>query len=210
MYRQTSFPIFAAACIALLTACHDPVADGEVSWLVATIHESEVPELDFTSRSYFNDTRLIHEGGRPHFGLTADGEGHLEGHRLMLSRFGAGRPAVGTYELAVLRLEGGRLFGFAAYYSRLNEENGRDAFNVRTGQLVVTKSTPNVVEGTFHFTAGLYCGGSPPGPCYYPWTVVPDAPEIEVAGSFSAVPIPMNENESDVGREPREGHTGTP
>lgn len=83
--------------------------------------------------------------------------------------------------------------GFFAIYTRATADRV-ESFVAQSGEVNVTRSTRNRVEVTFRFVGFRYCvilrvGNGKEGPCSPPAAPIAGAPMVEVAGSFSAVPM---------------------
>lgn len=172
----------------LLAACADPLGHAKASRFEATV-EGAV-------RATYEGAGDFHAGSDPRVGepmvFTLSSEGAEAGtsQSFILHRRGGGIPAVGSYVLGPLESVDGRPQGFTAYYSRRGD-NRLEAYAARSGELEITVSSAERVEGRFRFTGSLYCSralqGSerPVGSCD-PGAISPDAPSVEVAGSFVA------------------------
>ena len=117
-----------------------------------------------------------------------------------LTRWDGGRLAVGSYPLSLVDLvqtrDGPRPAGITfQYFRRVGEYD--ELFVAESGEVVITRSPPGRVEGTFSFSGMRYCRRQadrvyplepPEGPCRLDTGPIPDAPRISVTGSFAAIP----------------------
>ena len=122
------------------------------------------------------------------FRLVSRGKGSSENQTLQIGRMNAGRPAVGKYPLG-LRTE------ILAHFSRTGNNGTYEAFATSSGELEITVSRPDRIEGSFRISGFRFClreqqqSGSRTGvACTVPTADDPSAPRIEVSGSFVAVP----------------------
>lgn len=81
------------------------------------------------------------------------------------------------------------------YYIR-HTDGLSESFTAVSGELEITRSNGDRIEGTFRYVGSRYCSG-PYGPdadydatyiCGDPNTIDPSAPRMEVTGSFAVVP----------------------
>jgi hypothetical protein len=177
--------------VALLGACHDPAGDVTVSWLRADVAGAVEDRYEGTGNFWFG---AGHDGIPVQFGISSKGVGAAAGSSMGLYRPGAGRPAVGSYVLAPLG-DGYPPRGFTAYYGR--RANGRiESFTARAGRVDITKSSDDRIEGAFWFAGPRYCSSllvdwfddEEERFCIGPNTIDLSQPQVEVTGSFSAVP----------------------
>jgi hypothetical protein len=124
----------------------------------------------------------------PSFRLVSRGKGSSENQTLQIGRMNAGPPAVGKYPLG-LRTE------ILAHFSRTGNNGTYEAFATSSGELEITISRADRVEGTFRISGFRFClreqqqTGSRTGvACAVPTAEDPSAPKVEVSGSFVAVP----------------------
>jgi hypothetical protein len=124
----------------------------------------------------------------PSFRLVAHGKAGSENQTLQIGRMSARRPAVGKYPLG-LRTE------ILAHFSRTGNNGTYEAFATSSGELEITISRADRVEGTFRISGFRFClreqqqTGSRTGvACAVPTAEDPSAPKVEVSGSFVAVP----------------------
>lgn len=122
------------------------------------------------------------------FRLVSRAKGSSENQTLQLGRMNAGPPAVGKYPLG-LRTE------ILAHFSRTGSNGTYEAFATSSGELEITASRPDRIEGSFRISGFRFClreqqqAGSRTGEaCTVPTAVDPSAPKVEVSGSFVAVP----------------------
>ncbi len=124
----------------------------------------------------------------PSFRLVSRAKGSSEEQTLQIGRMNAGRPAVGKYPLG-LRTE------ILAHFSRTGNNGTYEAFATSSGELEITVSRPDRIEGSVRMSGFRFCfreqqqTGSRTGvACTAPTADAPSAPKIEVSGSFVAVP----------------------
>lgn len=111
-----------------------------------------------------------------------------------LYRRGADRPREGTYPIVLDYFMDPGVQGFNAIYSRGYTPQGEtnewsESYIAQSGEVAITRSSTDRVEGTFTMTGFRYCAHQDNmhiGPCMNPrGEVIPGAPTIEVSGSFS-------------------------
>lgn len=179
-------------------ACENPAGSEDSGWVRATI--ADVTEVQFEGTGWFFENPAIDEPIRLplRFTISSEATGASINQTLLIFRPGAGIPAVGAYTLRPLEEKDGMLQGFTAYYGRHGDGQSEN-FTALSGQLEITKSSGDRIEGTFRYTGSLYCW-LPNGPavdydadhwfCGDPNTVDPAARRVEVTGSFSVRPAP--------------------
>ena len=107
-------------------------------------------------------------------------------------RLQEGRPAAGVYSLRLPDYGKDSWESFAAVYHHVTDGRA-ESFVARSGEVRVTASTADRVEGTFSFEGVRYCSravqGSerPTGSCQ-PHLVDAGAPTIRITGSFVTEP----------------------
>jgi hypothetical protein len=180
--------IFAGA--AILTSCvrGDPTGGSRPSWLRASV-EGALTTV-YEGNGTFQDGRDPDAGAT--FVIYSEGTGERRGQSLMLYRRGAGQPKPGRYELEIVDPAQPTSRGFTAFFRRVVGDTS-EAYAARAGEIVITASDQDRIQGTFRFTAFRYnqrnVGGSPGGRSSgSPGNPAPNAPTIEVAGSFHAAP----------------------
>lgn len=181
-----------AALPALAGCAESPTGSTEAPAFVATVRGSV--RDDFRGAGRFH-----HHPGNPSpqyfpgvFSISAGTP--FDPASFQLFREGSGLPEPGTYPLAVVAAGSRR---FVGVYVRRNGD-ALEGFTSTGGDLRITVSTPDRIEGTFRFQgirncSGTVAGTSPPAPgssarlsCDHP--VDPAQPAVEVTGSFVAVP----------------------
>lgn len=177
----------------LVSACGDALGSGSQGWLLATVRASVDAE--------YQGTGMFHEGpdhgGTMKFQLNSSGTGSSDGQSLQLYRRAGGIPVVGVHTLAPLTASSGTSPGFTAYYHRRLTDLYGESFTAVEGEVAITKSSRKRVEGTFRITAALYCSandsGAPVGDpgCSDPNAFDPSAPQVQIVGSFAAVPLKL-------------------
>ncbi len=147
-------------------------------------------KISGASNSTFEGTGQFYATVAPlTFRLVSRGKGSSENQTLQIGRMNAGVPAVGKYPLG-LRTE------IQAHFSRTGNNGGtHESFATSSGELEITVSRPDRIEGSFRMTGFRFClreqqqSGSRTGvACTVPTADDPSAPRIEVSGSFVAVP----------------------
>ncbi|HEV2146121.1 MAG TPA: hypothetical protein VGR37_01755 [Longimicrobiaceae bacterium] len=134
------------------------------------------------------DSRL---GGALAFALFSASEEAGARQSFSLQRVGSTLPARGIYPITLKD-------GFTAQYLR-EVDRTLQAFVARSGELEITHSSAERVEGRFRLVGFQYCardlkgGRVPEGPCRIPEAIIPDAPIIEISGSFRAGPASSQE-----------------
>lgn len=123
----------------------------------------------------------------PSFRLVSRATGSSENQTLQIGRLNAGPPAVGKYPLGL----GTEIL---AHFSRTGTNGTYEAFATSSGELEITVSRPDRIEGSVRISGFRFClreqqTGSRTGEaCTPPTADDPSAPKIEVSGSFVAVP----------------------
>ena len=188
-----------AAPAALLAACHDGTGV-TVGWLRASIRGPETSgsvETAYEGSGFFGVSPDPGSGVSVAFELWSRGVDSSRGQSFSLLRSGTGRPGVGRYQLAPLKWNGGRQEGFTAYYRRTAADRAQ-GFTALAGEVLITTSSGDHVSGTFQFTGVQYCNAAPTDTpdnwCGDPNTIVPGAPQVKIAGSFTAVPYPTGQD----------------
>jgi len=170
-----------------LSACElaESLSPADAAYLVAT--------LDGGVQSRFEGTGEFDTGSNPargvevQFFLDSRGVGASAGERIIFSRAGGGRLASGTYTLEE---------SLTATYLR-QTAGVAERYAATSGELVVTESSPDRMEGRFRFTAALACltrlGAhnvvlERAGSCGTTSEPLPEQPGIVVTGSFVAAP----------------------
>lgn len=124
----------------------------------------------------------------PSFRLVSHGKGSSANQTLQIGRMNAGPPAVGKYPLG-LRTE------ILAHFSRTGTNGTYEAFATSSGELEITVSRPDRIEGSFRISGFRFClreqqqtGARTGVACTAPTADDPSAPRVEVSGSFVTVP----------------------
>jgi hypothetical protein len=197
MRTRSRFLLATLAALPALTACAEsPTGSTEAPAFVATVRGSV--RDDFRGSGWFH-----HHPGNPSphvlpgaFSISSGTP--LDPASFMLFREGPGLPGPGTYPLAATAA-GSRRF-VAVHVRRLGDV--LEGFTSTGGELRITVSTPDRIEGTFRFGGIRNCSGTvtstgtaagTPAPgssarlsCDHP--IDPAQPAVEVTGSFVAVP----------------------
>ena len=181
MKRWSGMGLVIGVAVAL-HGCDSPPTEPEAdASLQATI--SGVTNLTFEGTGQFYATVAPLS-----FRLVSRAKGSSENQTLQLGRMNAGLPTVGKYPLG-LRTE------ILAHFSRTGNNGTYEAFATSSGELEITASRPDRIEGSFRISGFRFClreqqqTGSRTGvACTVPTADDPSAPRIEVSGSFVAVP----------------------
>ena len=179
--------------VALLSHCSGST-EPEHGWLSAAVREGAGSEASAGSYDGTGDFRTGRDPGAGvsvAFSVVSTGTGASSGRTVMLYRPGHSQPGVGRYELGPVAVVDGHLDGFTAFYDR-TAGGHREDFTALSGYVIVRRSSADRFDGDFQFTGVMYCSGSEtPGPsdwCTAPTTITPGAPQVELTGSFAAVP----------------------
>jgi hypothetical protein len=177
------WPIVASLGIALLcVACSSPSDPDRASWMSAAIVEvrEDAEEVDYTGTANFGRTG--------DFSIASRGNGASEDQTVILVRAREGLPGEGSY---VVRSFGTSDGGFGALYRRVQSDGTAERFASVSGWARISESADDRVEGTFEFTAELFCS-TPPGadqsPSCHPGAPIEGSVPVIVRGSFSAGP----------------------
>jgi hypothetical protein len=183
-----SLPI---AFVILMNACqgaHPSDSGPGGSFLRATLSGAVQTQYEGTG-TFFNGGGPG-SGSPPSFGLNSSGGASSRDQAFSLTRNQSGHlPERGTYPLQLPKPAAEQWPGFAAVYRRMVHD-GVESYVSDAGEVTITSSSPHRVEGTFRFSGVRYCARTLrglEGACG-PGEIDPNAPRIEVAGSFSAVP----------------------
>lgn len=142
--------------------------------------------------------------GRQQFQVVSEASDASGAQSVSITRWDGGRLATGVYPVALVDVaawEGGagpdgQPRGLTIQYRRV-ADGWSEHFVAAAGTLEITRSTGDIVEGTFRFSGFRFCAeqivrSKPPaprvGPCSLPAETIEGAPAITVNGSFSAVP----------------------
>lgn len=193
MKIQTGMFVFGLGILAATPACENTNAppDTQPSFLRATVEGAVAATYEGTGD--FHVGSGSRRGVSEKFTLNSKGAGAAQGQSFSLWRIGEGRPRPGSYTLQTPDYTSTRWSGFAAVYTR-SVGNMHEAYVARSGEVVITASSEERVQGTFRFTAARYYareirGSNPPEGSGDPSVVDPRAPTIEVSGSFGATPL---------------------
>lgn len=118
--------------------------------------------------------------------------------RVLISCGDCGRPGPGSYRLGLMNPMDAR--GLYATYTSTRADTMFSYVSVR-GELVITRSSPTAISGSFRFTAAEQLARwHPAGMRRYGSlsAVRADAPTIEIVGEFTAVPRDSITNERDL------------
>jgi hypothetical protein len=122
------------------------------------------------------------------FVLTSSGTGSATGQSFVLRRRqDAELPGTGEYPIGAGAAEVSA-GAFEVVYSR-TASGGHESFVAQSGTVVITRSSPDWVEGTFRFSAAPSCARGPSGPTGTCGVANAGAPGVEVHGSFAATAL---------------------
>jgi hypothetical protein len=198
--RSLLFPLAAfgllAACDGSPTAAGDPLDEGS---FVATVTGSVSASFNAAGRFHLFDPPPVQGFARPgHFRLHAadlDAQ-NQRGQMFEMQRLGGSVPPVGRYTLVPDPLRAADSTAFSAQYSFIQGQTHL-RYIARAGEVEITRSTPQRVEGRFRFTGAQVCAITPDRPaCLWPllpWQELPDLdalPAVEVSGTFVATWAP--------------------
>jgi hypothetical protein len=190
-----------AAVGAALAACSlSPVGAGAPAFLRAAV-SGELTES-------YEGSATFHTGtpgpGRQQFQISSYA-GTRSGPSFAITRWDGGRLPVGTYPLSLVDLEQyvnegtGAPRGITLQYFHTGPQYEAQ-YVAYDGVLEITHSSRNRVAGRFTVSAERYCLRervrsipyvTPIGPCTPQSRRLPDAPQIEVAATFSASPLEL-------------------
>ena len=184
MQRETVLPI----CMLAFAACQGAVSPDGLDGGTFTATVRGAVEIDYVGTGAFHIGRDPRSPSTTVLTVRSEGVGPSEGEELVL--YGAvNLGEVGRYalEAASDTLTAAR---FAAFYVRKVAET-YEAYGSVSGEVEITRSTPERIEGSVRITALWYCTtpvrgpGAPQGSCD-PRILNPDAPSIVITGSFVA------------------------
>jgi hypothetical protein len=144
--------------------------------------------------------------GRQQFQVISEAADASGEQSFSIIRWDGGRLATGVHPIALVDVAAweigapaaGQPRGLTVQYRRV-ADGWAESFVGAAGTLEITRSTREVVEGTFRFSGFRICAeqtarSNPPaprvGPCSLPAEPIEGTPAISVTGSFSAVPSP--------------------
>jgi hypothetical protein len=175
-------PVVAAACESIWSpTAPEPRFFASVEG--ARVHE-------YTGSGHFYAGRLPRRPpgiGPQLFTIESHGIGAARGILVQLTRTGPEIPEPGVYAIGAGEAE------FRVQLSYLSSRGATlESFMGEAGELVITRATPNTIEGTFRFDAVRRCqslngGGSV---VCSAGAAPPDAPRVSLVGEFEAVPAP--------------------
>lgn len=195
-YQGFAFLVCGAA-LAAGAACESVLGSLEPSWFLATL-EGEV-NGEYTGTGSFSDDSRNPDADIWIFSINSRGEGSSAGQSFHLYREGRDRPGIGTYSIVLRNISNPDVDGFNSFYTRTHTPEGSEndwyeMYAVQSGEVMITASSKDRLEGTFHLTGFRYCAhengtSNRIGPCRMPEEPILDAPTIEVSGSFSVAPF---------------------
>jgi hypothetical protein len=210
--RSLLFPLVGLGLLTLGGCDHHPVAaePDDEGVLVASVSGVLTTEFNGTGGFRLFTPPPFQGFVRPsEFALFASqiDQRSQRGQELELRSAGSGVPVVGRYPVLPTWIgplqpagpDAGAAPHFDASYSYI-EGRTNQRFIARSGEVEITYSSPDRVEGSFHFTGVRICTITPEQPLcrwpLFPWDERPDLetlPSIQASGSFSvrrAPPVP--------------------
>ena len=168
----------------LLAAC-DPRTGPADAYFLATLNGAV--EGDYAGSGSFAAGTL--PSGRATVALASMGSGSSTGETFTFRVYGSRQIPVGTHALVLVADRDAQSSGVSAMYAR--QATAYESFTADAGEVTVTRSTPDRVEGHFRFSGFRYCAQTEENPanCTIPASAPAAAPRIEVTGSFSAAPM---------------------
>ncbi len=198
MRTRARFLLAALASLPALAGCAEsPTGPEDAAAFVATVRGSVRDDFQGSGRFHHNPWNPYPQHHPGAFSISAGH--HFDPASFTLFREGPGLPDPGTYPLAVIGAGSSRFVG--VYVRRHGDV--LEGFTSTGGELRITVSTPDRIEGTFRFqgirncegsvtSTGTVRGTSYPAPgssaqlgCKHP--IDPAQPTVEVTGSFVAV-----------------------
>ena len=178
--RRIHSSLWLTAIVWGAAGCVGPFApdDSSPSWMVASVVEADTTTRYEGSGTWYN--------GRDGFSISSrEVEGSQEESVVFYHSENARAPS-GTYTFGSWDGDHG---GFTGLYLRNGPSPSEGAnFVITEGSLRITRSTPERIEGSFEFTAALYCSlprETPPvWPCVPSW-VIQGGASVMLEGSFS-------------------------
>jgi hypothetical protein len=153
------------------------------TFFVASIEGAIATEFEGSGR-FVVGTDARRPAAPPMFSLFSAGRGASATYSFQLFRRGAELPGVGTYSLAVPVRDAREI---QANFSRTGPRGETlEMYTAYEGELEITLSTPERLEGTFRMTA--YLSGRQVGPGQIAGSLgrQPDSPTVQVSGRFAA------------------------
>lgn len=192
--------VSAAACDSIFGAETEPYFEAEVRF-----NHSGEPTEHYTGAGLFKfDPTAPRSDGTNYerFIIESSGTGGSEGEMVAFYRWGGKRPVEGTYQFDLAHHEAitGYLAGYSGTYLIVRPDSSREAYFVAGGDLVITGSDSDRVEGHFHVTGFQWCVYHPDGTweryCdgVFPSTWPAGLPETELSGSFAVVEADAESN----------------
>ena len=177
MLRRSLVCSLAAALLACETHTTAPTAGGEVT---AQVQGSE-GSGEYVGSGEFGTNRHPIATSRPViFSIRSVDRRAVPVQRLTLWRRGSEQPTTGTFSI-------GGTGDFAARYEVIHDDGARVGFSAHEGELEITVSTDERLEGTFRFAARQNCIGTSSMMSCTAGPLPSDVPSVEVGGRFSAV-----------------------
>lgn len=193
MKWQTNSPVITTigfAGLILLAACGTTGPEADTGSLQATITGNIDAEYA-GSGEFSTGTRL---SGAGVFNLRSEGQGMSGPARFDIKHVGSKRPRRGTHSITLLGRDRADPDEHGTGVIYVEAGDGERHYVAKSGSLEITDSSDKRVAGTFTITGFLYCQRAADVPprqrksCPVATRVDPDAPTIEVTGSFVAVP----------------------
>jgi hypothetical protein len=147
-------------------------------------------QVSYQGNSQFSSAVNTALASRPVvFTLFSTGVGPSSDKTFQVYREGAGVPGVGTFPVGVGLPA---TSAFNAVYTRVGATGETlEGYAASSGELVITVSRPERLEGNFRFTGFRYCsrtGNGSEAACVVPRVPPAGAAAVRVSGSFVAVP----------------------
>lgn len=177
--RRTHPSLWAIAMVCAASGCVGPFGPDDPSWMQATIVEGD-STTQYEGGGSYDDVRG--------FTINSNGLGESQGERVVFYHREHVRAPEGIYTFGPWE---GDHRGFTGLYLRDGPGPSESAnFVITEGLLHITESTLARIEGSFGFTAELYCSSADyphDTPCD-PSRLVQGGTPVKLEGSFSVGP----------------------
>lgn len=177
-------------------SCDGPLNSEDAGWVLASLRG--VVEEQYQGTGEFHLARP--PGFEPYFWINSDGVGSSIGRSFGVVVFGGEMLHVGRYPIREPSKVYGESSGATAFYDRPDGQ-WQEWYAAVSGDLEITHSSRNRLEGRFRLKAVRYCrnppltgpdGPFPEGSCHVLYLDL-SAPSVELTGSFVAVPWQQKE-----------------
>lgn len=194
------------AVFSLLAGCSSLTGD-DPSWIRAELTAARLDGVAGTDRyaggGEFYEGPDEASGVRVRFDVSSAG---ADGQALLLHGRNYGRPPAGTYQLRNVDQGDPAASGYTIYYQRVNGDSV-EYYAAERGELRVTSSSAERVQGEFSFTGYRYCafprtGTGQSGSCRPPAVPLTGVPTLTASGSFSVARFSGDDLESLVATRP--------